>query len=142
MIITVDQLWQELRYGTEGKFFSVEFERRTNSQRRVQVAGDIRKMLCRTQMHSYKKGIISDRHRDEQDFRCGILTVWSMDSYMLSRRHGTTHEVSAMDAWRRIDLAGVRKCSLFHNEEISMRIHSELHEITNTWRLANMPLEA
>ena len=96
-------------------------------------------MLCRTGMKSYKLGAISDEARDEEDLRCGVLTVWSMDAYMTHRRHGRTHEESAWDAWRRVDLMGLRACSLVNDRELPPTYRPALHEVRNPWRRRHMP---
>ena len=137
--ITTNELFDLLRHETDGKFFSVTFQRRTTRFNRTQVAGEERTMLCRTGMKSYKLGIVSDEARDEEDLRVGVLTVWSMDAYMSHRRHGLTHEAAALDAWRRVDLMGLRACSLVNDRELPPTYRPELHEVRNLWRRRHMP---
>ncbi len=143
MRITTTELWNLLR--DEGKkFFSVEFERRTNSRDGLRHAGDIRTMLCRTGMSKYKKGLIADATRDEHDFRHGILTVWSMDAYTANLRRGMSKETAAFASWRCIDITTVHKCSLLNGFDID---YTDLppdivighHNIVNEYRLANLP---
>lgn len=139
--ITADELFDLLRYDTKGRFYSVLFERRTTRRDQTAQAGDLRKMLCRTAgtMTSYKQGVIADEERDAQDAQHGILTVWSMDSYMGMRNDGMAHENAAWAAWRRIDLMGLKECSLVEDDELPPTYRPFLHHLTNDYRLANMP---
>lgn len=139
--ITVDELFDLLRNETEGKFYSVTFQRRTTRRNRSQAAGAIRTMLCRTAgtMESYKRGLIPAEARDAEDLRCGVLTVWSMDAYMHMRREGMSHENAAWAAWRRVDLMGLRACSLVDDDELPPTYRPHLHEVTNQFRRENMP---
>lgn len=137
--ITVDELFRLMRFESKGRFFSVVTERRTRSLRNRQQQGDLRKMLCRTGMVSHKKGIIPDEARDREDFQHGILTVWSMDAYMENRRRGQGHEDAAYYAWRRVDLMGLKKCSLLEDTELEVTYHPYMHDLSNEWRLAHMP---
>lgn len=99
-------------------------------------------MLCKTaaEMTRYKLGRIPQDARDEEDFRCGILTVWSMDAYMRNRRAGMDKETAGYNAWRRIDLMGLRhpeaKCSLVDSSKLPATYLPFLHEVTNQYRLA------
>lgn len=143
MRITTTELWNLLRDGTK-QFFSVEFERRTNSRDGSKMAGDIRTMLCRTGMSKYKKGIIADADRDQHDFNHGILTVWSMDAYRSNLQRGLNKEAAAFASWRCIDITTVRKCSLLNGFDID---YTDLppdivighHAIVNEYRLAHLP---
>lgn len=140
MQITVDQLFAMLR--NEGRLFSVTFERRTDSRRNVQLAGDDRTMLCKTGMSKYKKGLVLDAARDEEDFRHGILTVWDVNAYHRNVRRGLADFMAGWKAWRRIDLCGIRELSLLDEEQLPPLIHNELHSLTNEFRLENMPQSA
>lgn len=137
--ITTDLLFDLLRHETNGKFFSVTFQRRTTRHNRTQVAGDERTMLCRTGMKKYKLGVVSDESRDEEDFRCAVLTVWSVSDFMRLTKTGIDKLTAGFNAWRRIDLCSVLECSLVDDKELPPEIIDGLHEITNTYRLANMP---
>lgn len=136
--VTVDEIFRLMRSGG-GRFFSVEFERRTRSRHSAQVEGDRRVMLCRTQMQAHKKGIISDVLRDEEDFRCAVLTVWSVNDFMRLRKLGQNHRDAGFNSWRRIDLAGIVKCSILTPNEVDIWIRLEIHRITNPYRLQNLP---
>jgi hypothetical protein len=139
--IRVDEIFGVLR--NTNQFYSVEFERRTDRPDGTAPAGTVRRMLCRTaaNMNAYKLGVISDEARDEQDFRCAVLTVWSVDAYHQNRRNGMSHENAAFNAWRRIDLTTVTRCSAIPSDDLPPDILANLHEITNAYRLANMPRE-
>ena len=139
--ITTDELFDLLRHDTSGHFFSVTFQRRTTRPDRSQRAGEIRTMLCKTAgtMSSYKLGRIPTEVRDEEDLRTGNLTVWSMDSYMARRRDGWSHENAAWAAWRRVDLMGVRACSLVDDAELPPTYRPHLHEVRNEFRASHMP---
>lgn len=136
-MITVDTIWNVLR--TENSFFSVTFERRTNRKGGSAVAGDTRTMLCRTGMSKYKKGVIPDAVRDAEDFDHGVLTVWSMDAYMKNRNEGMDTWTAGMNAWRRIDVMGIQKCSLIADTDLPPSYHAGFHNLTNQYRLAHMP---
>lgn len=139
--ITTDELFGVLRNESEGKFYSVTFERRTTRRNGSQAAGDIRTMLCRTAgtMDSYKLGVISTEERDAEDLRCGVLTVWSLDAYNTLRRGGMEAKEAKWRAWRRIDLMGIRECSLIDDDELPPTYRPYLHEVTNEYRRQNMP---
>jgi hypothetical protein len=139
--ITTDELFDALRHDTEGRFFSVTFQRRTSRKDRSQHAGEMRTMLCKAAgaMKSYKLGIISDAARDAEDLRCGVLTVWSMDAYMGYRRRGYSHQNAAPRSWRRIDLMGVLEASTIDREELPPTYRPELHQVNNRFRRAHMP---
>jgi len=136
MKITVDQLFRLL--SEEGHFFSVTFERRTRG--RSQRPGDLRRMLCRTGVQDFKLGVISDAHRAEEDFRHGLITVFDINAFLRNRRHGVSDFDAGYNAWRRIDLCGIRELSLLDEDTLPPTIHNELHHITNPWRLAHMPI--
>lgn len=90
-------------------------------------------------MKSHKQGIITDEQRDAEDLRCGVLTVWSMDAYMMLRRKGWDHERAAEGSWRRIDLMGIKECSLVDDKELPPTYRPQFHQVTNRFRLAHMP---
>lgn len=138
MQLTVDEIFDLLQQ--ENHFFSVTFERRTNGVH--QVAGDLRTMLCRTGMSRYKLGLIPDAVRAEEDFRHGILTVWSLNDYNRNRRQGMSDFNAGYNAWRRIDLLKIKALSVVGPELLPPTIRNELHELTNVFRLANMPESA
>ena len=139
--ITTDELFDVLRYETEGRFYSVTFERRTTRRNRTARAGELRTMLCKTgaEMSSYKLGVISTEARDEEDLRTGTITVWSMDAYTRLRKMGWPHENAAWNSWRRIDLMGIKECSLIDDEELPPTYRPAYHHVTNRYRLAHMP---
>ena len=141
--ITVDQIFAQLRFATNS-FFSVEFERRTTRPDGTAVAGDIRRMLCRTggKMTAYKQGIIPDAQRDQEDFTHGLLTVWDVNAYMAAIRRGEPREAAGRAAWRRIDLVTLHKLSVVPRRRLPPDIRIGLHQISNGFRLANMPRRA
>lgn len=140
MRITTSQLFTILSNTTQ--FFSVSFERRTPGINGEPV-GSIRKMLCRTGMNKYKKGIISDADRAERDFKHGILTVWSVDAFNENLAKGMDHNTAAFAAWRSIDLITIRKCSLLGSLGIDTDLPPDQiigdHNLTNQYRLAHLP---
>jgi hypothetical protein len=148
--ITTDELWTMLRFGSSS-FFSVEFERRTSRSDGTNPAGTLRKMLCRTGMNKYKLGVIPDVQRDTEDFRHGILTVWSFDSYLGNLRRGMSKLDAGLNAWRRVDLITLRSCSLLSKIDLeAMGINETLlppdviagvHHLTNQYRLSHLPRE-
>jgi hypothetical protein len=136
--ITVDELFHLLHDATP-HFFSVTFDRRTNRRDGSAVQGEERKMLCRCGIHKYKLGVIPDAIRDAEDFRTATITVWSMDSYMAQKRRGVDDDTAAWNSWRRIDLVTVKDCSIWHGDDLPPDILAGLHNITNAYRLANLP---
>ena len=139
--ITVDELFNLIRFGTEGKFFSVTFQRRTDRRDGSAVAGDLRTMLCRTNMTKFKLGVVSDFERDEEDFRNAIITCWDFGQYIVNRRTGLSKRQAGFRSWRRIDICGIRNISLLNRNEIILppKIRPHLHRINNVFRLANLP---
>ena len=149
--LRVDELFNVLRY-SKGEFFTVQFERRTNSENWRLRAGDIRTMLCRTGVTDFKRGIVSDAERDAEDFRHGILTVFDAGWFISQLRdiaarlkcrineipQDVRYEVGC-NSWRRIDLCGLRDCSLIGDEALPPKIVPQFHSLTNEWRLAHMP---
>lgn len=88
---------------SSNKFFSVEFIKRTNNQKRI--------MLCRTGMKKYKKNSIND-NRESRDVKHDLITVWSVDSFNRNLAKGMDKEQAGFNAWRSIDLRSISKCSL------------------------------
>lgn len=137
--ITTDQLWTILRE-QGNRFFSVTFERRTSRKDGTADAGALRTMLCRTGMNAYKKGVIPDQVRDAEDFRNGIITVWSVDVFRRNVKElGLDKEQAAWNAWRRIDVITVRECSLLEDAELPPEFVEGAHQITNEYRLSHLP---
>jgi len=97
------------------RFFSVYFIRKTDSKNGKK--GQLRKMLCRTGVNNYKKGIIPDEVRDKEDLDHGVLTVWSVDSYQSNIKNGMDKTLAASNAWRRINLDEIVSCSIEKVEE-------------------------
>lgn len=141
MAMTTDEIFNLLRNDSRGRFFSVVFERRTTNRLRNRFAGELRRMLCRSAgtMSSYKLGAISDEERDEEDLRCGVVTVWSMDAYMEQRRREINHETAALRSWRRIDLMGLKECSIVDATDLPPTYRPHLHRVTNPFRSQHMP---
>lgn len=144
MRINTTDLWNIIQ--TAGnQFFSVEFERRTDSRDGKAKAGDKRTMLCRTGMAKYKKGMIADADRELRDYQHGIITVWDVQAYLSNVKRGMTKTDAAFKAWRSIDVVTVTKCSIlnhlaFASEfELPPDIVIGHHNITNEYRLAHMP---
>lgn len=137
--LTVDEIFNLLRKETHGRFFSVTYERRTDGLR--QRAGDLRTMLCRVAgtMRKYKRGIVPTARRDREDFRLAVLTVWDIQQYQQNRQHGMDQETAGRNAYRRIDVAGIRHCSVLDDSDLPPTIRMEFHNIQNRFRLANMP---
>lgn len=138
--LTIDQIFAQLRFATNS-FYSVEFERRTDRPDGSALAGEVRRMLCRTggTMTAHKQGIIADAVRDQEDFNHAVLTVWDVHAYMSARRQGMDHVHAGRSAWRRIDLVTLRKLSIVPHRKLPPDIRGGLHNITNAFRLANMP---
>ncbi len=130
--LTVDELFDLLRYDTDGRFYSVTFERRGTRRDGSQRPGDLRTMLCKTAatMTRYKRGVISNEHRDEEDLRCAVLTVWDVQAFMRNIKRGMSKWSAGYNAWRRIDLAGLKECSLVELGELPPTIRLELHAAT------------
>ena len=141
--LTVDQIFAQLRFATN-QFYSVEFERRTNRPDGTAVAGDVRTMLCRTggTMTAYKRGVISDAQRDQEDFTHAVLTVWDVQAFMRARAQGLNRQAAGCAAWRRIDLVTLRKLSVVPRRRLPPDIRRGLHQIRNAFRRANMPRPA
>lgn len=101
----MNQTISEMRdiLGSSNKFFSVEFTKRTNNQKRI--------MLCRTGMNKYKKNS-TDESRKSRDIKHDLITVWSVDSFNRNLAKGMDKEQAGFNAWRSIDLRSVSKCSL------------------------------
>lgn len=141
--ITTAELFKLLRYNTGGHFFRVTFECRTPSHRNpFAPAGRERTMLCRTGVNAFKKGKIDQADRDAEDFRHGLITVWSVTDYHKNIKHGMTTVDAAFDAWRRIDLITVKECSLVDDVELPPEVVAGVHHITNEFRLKNMRVTA
>lgn len=119
------------------EFFSVTFARRTSRRDGSAIAGDMRTMLCRTNVHKYKLGIIPDAVREIEDLTNGVLTVWSMDVYMRLRRNAVPN--AGWLAWRRIDLVTISDLSILPEAELPPDFVGALHNIRNAYRAANMP---
>lgn len=137
--IRVDELFNIL--SNENAFFSVEFERRTNRADGTAVQGDRRRMICRSGVQNYKLGVIPDAVRAAEDFRHAVLTVWDVQAYHRNRRQGMEQWDAGRNAWRRIDLTTVSECSAVPMDDLPPDIIRDLHDITNAYRLANMPRE-
>jgi hypothetical protein len=149
--LTVDEAFDLLRFDTEGRFFSVTTERRTDRADRSQVAGDLRTMLCKAAgtMSRYKRGIIPDEVRDREDAQHGLITVWSLDAFMRYRRGGNCRKCHGPcrnmgeHSFRRVDLMGLRhpqaECSVIDADELPITYRPALHHVTNEFRAANMP---
>lgn len=152
--ITVDELWTLLRFGGH-EFFRVTFERRTTRRNGTAIAGQLRTLICRAGVNAYKRGIIPDPVRDEQDFRNGVITVWSIDVF--NRRLRETAAAMGMpisevppaekraigwQCWRAIDIVTIKELSLMDVGELPPDIRAGVHQITNEFRLANMPRQA
>lgn len=137
--ITVDELFNILR--NENSFFSVEFERRTNRADGTAAQGDIRRMIARSNVNNYKLGVIPDDVRAAEDFRHALLTVWDVQAYHRNRAQGMGQWDAGRNAWRRIDLTTVRAVSVLPLDDLPPDIIANLHDITNAYRLANLPRE-
>lgn len=137
--MTSDILWTILRNNPE--FFSVEFLRRTKRKDGSASCGDLRRMLCRTAatMSAYKKGVISTADRDDEDFRNGVLTVWSVDTYNKLLRDGEQPIDAACNSWRRVDVLSIIKCSKVDSTTLPVDVLSGIHTLTNIYRLSHMP---
>jgi len=139
--MTTDEVFNLLRYGTKGKFFSVTFERRTTRRDGSAIAGELRTILCKTagEMSSYKLGHVLDVDRDREDFRNAVLTVWDIQAFLSNKRQGMSQSIAGQNAFRRIDVTSVQRCSAIDNNELPPSIRIELHQITNQFRLQNLP---
>src|SRR4051812_21755402 len=127
--ITVDQIFDELRFGTGGKFFSVTFHRRTALRHGVNL-GDARTMLCRTGVQMGTKGVIPQEERDEEDFRCAVLTVCDVTAYRKYRRRGWEQNRAAERSFRRIDLTTITECSVLDEKtDLPPFLVAEFHQI-------------
>jgi hypothetical protein len=133
--LRVDQIFHLLRQN--GKFFSVTFNRRTNSS--TAKAGDEVKILCRTGVNKYSSGALPAGYRDEEDSRTGTLTVWSMTHYMKYRASGLDIVAAGKKSYRRIDVCSITMCSVVHTGNLPPIIKEEWHKITNIYRKQNMP---
>lgn len=102
MRLTTAELWNFLRHNGN-HFFRITFERRTTRPDGTAIAGSERTMICRTSMNAYKQGIIPDALRDEEDFRCGVLTVWSVDQFHRLIRQGMSRELVPWRCWRTVE---------------------------------------
>jgi hypothetical protein len=140
--LRVDQIYNLLRFDTRGRFFSVTFERRTNGLN--QRAGEIRTMLCRTAgtMSAFKRGVIPTERRDREDFRNAVITVWDCAAYLRNLSAGMDRETAGREAFRRIDIAGIKSCSIVSKSQLPPTIKRQWHRIHNAFRLANMPQAA
>ncbi len=134
---TVDEIFNILRM--HNQFFYVEFERRTDSKNSSAKAGDIRKMLCRTNMNRFKKGIVPDAKRDDEDFKNGVLTVFSVNDYHKYVKDGMNAIDAGYNSWRRIDLVSLVSCSVIPKKEIPPAIRMSFHKLSNRYRLDNIP---
>lgn len=133
---TVDEIFNILRM--HNQFFYVEFKRRTNSKDGSAKAGDIRKMLCKTNMNKFKKGAISVAQRDEEDFKNGVLTVWSVNDYHKYVESGMSPIEAGFNSWRRVDLISLINCSVIPKKEIPPAIRMSFHKLSNRYRLSNI----
>lgn len=136
--ITTADLFNLLR-NSNGHFFKVRFECRTASRRHCLPAGRDREMLCRTGVKAFRKGKISQEERDKEDFRNGVLTCWSVGDFHQNVKDGKPTMEAAFDAWRRIDILTVKECSLLDDDELPPEIVDGVHQISNEFRLQNMP---
>ena len=136
---TVDQIF-DILHG-EHQFFSVTFARRTTRKDGSAKAGDLRTLLCRTGVSKYVKGVLPPGQRYNEDFKCCVLTVWAMDVFCSLRRQGLDKDAAAWRSWRRIDLTSIVKLSVLPDSDLPPDIYAGVHEITNEYRLANMPKE-
>lgn len=99
----------------KGRFFSVDFARKRDKKvngRIVEAAGSIRRMLCRTGVAKYVKGVLPEGQRDREDERCEVLTVWDMGVYQALRKEGKAQEEAGEQAYRHINLADVKAISI------------------------------
>ena len=134
--MTVDEIFNILRLNNQ--FFQVSFNRRTDSKHSNAKAGDVRTMLCRTNMHKYKKGIIEDAERDNEDFVNGILTVWSVSDYHNLVKKGMNPIQAGYNAWRRIDLTSLIECSIVPKKLLPPDIRNGLHIFKNQYRKTHL----
>lgn len=134
--MTVDEIFNILRLNNQ--FFKVTFKRRTDSKNSSAKAGDLRTMLCRTNMHKYKKGIIQDAQRDDEDLINGVLTVWSVNDYNNYVNKGMNPTDAGYKAWRRIDLTSITECSIVPKKMLPPDIRKGVHLFKNQYRANNL----
>lgn len=121
------------------KFFSITFERRTTRRDETARAGELRTMLCRSGVHKYKRGIISDAQRLTEDFNACILTVFDIGTFLRNRQQGMAIAMAGHRSWRRIDLTKIQQCSILEENELPPVMVQNMHDIRNGFRLANLP---
>ena len=95
-------------------------------------------MLCRTNMHKYKKGIIQDAQRDDEDLINGVLTVWSVNDYNNYVNKGMNPTDAGYKAWRRIDLTSITECSIVPKKMLPPDIRKGVHLFKNQYRANNL----
>jgi hypothetical protein len=96
-----------------GQFFSVSFERKNDKKKNgvvVELAGTIRKMVCRRGVAKYVEGT-GNGNRAGEDTCNNVLTVWDVGVYQAKRKEGMTQECAGKASYRRINLRAVREMS-------------------------------
>ena len=99
----------------KGQFFSVDFARKTDKKEKgkvIEAKGTIRHMLCRRGVGKYVKGVLPEGHRDAEDNKHDVLTVWDVGVYQTLRKSGVVQEVAGEKAYRRINMSDVKAISI------------------------------
>lgn len=145
----IDQLIPRL-LDTNGNFFAVKFLCRCpRIQNGVEVApvGRQRNMLCSLPRQQFILGVIPPHVRLAEDQRCGVFTVFCVDSFAQNRQNHPNWTLfqQGSKAHRRINLLEIEPASLIINdvavEDCPPHLRPMMHLVSNPWqvdRLAQM----
>ncbi len=141
----IDELFNLLHLNGN-RFFKVSFKRRTPkldaNKNVIEPEGTIREMVCRLGVKAFKKNKVTDEHRNAEDLRCGVLTVFDIQQFLELRGQGVPRNKAGRKSWRRLNLCGIVELKpILDREELPIVLRPKFHKITNKWQLRQLAMQ-